>query len=141
MTADVENDGDGRRPRAWGERARPPMRRPTRIVQVRLGGEGGRSVHMAIGLDREDCAEARPLEVFVTVDKDGSVFRGLLDTIARFVSAELQRGAPLREVVKMLRHVHFEPSGMVSDHEAIADCSSIVDLVGQLLAHEFPEAP
>ncbi len=137
MTADGENDGD--RGHAWGERVRPPSRRPNRTVQVRLGGEEGRAVHVQIGLDRDDCPEARPVEVFVTVDKEGAVFKGLLDTIARFASLGLQLGAPLPVIVKMLRHVHFEPSGMVGDHETVKRCTSIVDLVGRVLAAEFPE--
>lgn len=134
MTADVENDGD--RP-THGQRVRPPMRRPNLTTAARLGGPTqGRNVHVTIGLEGD-----RPIEVFITIDKEGSIFRGLLDTIARFISAELQRGAPLSEVVKMLRDVRFEPSGMVSGHEAITHATSIVDLVGQLVAHEFPEAP
>lgn len=130
MIADAENDGD--RGPAWGTRKRPPTRRDNVTLAARIGGPDGKNVHVTIGFD----GAGKAVEVFVTVDKEGSVFRGLLDTVARLASAELQRGAGVAEVVKQLRGARFEPSGIVVGHPTITDCVSVVDLVGQMLAAE-----
>lgn len=127
MTADTENDGD-RGGLRWGQRLPLPSRRAHTITGAHVQGHG---VHLTI-----ESVAGRPVAVAVEIHKEGSPFRGLLSTVADLVSGNLQRGAPVAEVVETLRGVHFEPSGDVTGHPTITACTSIVDLVGQMLAAE-----
>ncbi len=112
----------------WGQRIALPSRRPNSTTTAHVQGHG---VHLTV-----DYSGSHPIAIAIEVHKEGSVFRGLMYAIADLVSGNLQRGAPVDEVVMMLRAVHLEPSGMVSGHPTITDCTSIVDLVGQMLAAE-----
>ena len=130
MTADTENDGD--RGPAWGSWKRPPRRRANLTTEARIGGDGGHKVHITIDLD----GDGKPVEITIAVHKEGAVFRGMLDALAASMSQSLQHGASLAEVADRLIGIRFEPDGAVYGHPTITACTSIVDLVGQMLAAE-----
>lgn len=77
-------------------------------------------------------------ELFVTVAKVGSTLKGLLDSWSRMVSVALQYGMPLWKVVSMEKDFEFEPRGDV-EAEGFKTCRSIIDLVIQVIANEYPE--
>ncbi len=92
--------------------------------------------------------EGRPGEIFVTMAKQGSTIRGLLDAWARSISLNLQYGAPVNELFGKFRHQKFEPSGFIKNEgggamdekvRPIRTASSIVDYVAQFMLNNFGE--
>src|SRR5262249_36959920 len=72
--------------------------------------------------------DGSPGEIFVTISKEGSTIRGLMDSVAMLTSYSLQYGVPLRTLVDKFRGVHFEPAGLTANPE-IPQASSIVDYI------------
>lgn len=68
-------------------------------------------------------------EVFVNLSKEGSTARALMEAWAKAVSLGLQFGVPLEKFVNSFTHIRFEPAGIVSGHDQIKMCSSLIDLV------------
>ena len=91
--------------------------------------------------------DGRPGEIFVTIAKQGSTIRGLIDSWALSISMNLQYGAPVNELFGKFRHQKFEPAGFVrySDEPGKLDMgkniirtsSSIVDYVAQFMLNNF----
>ncbi len=90
-----------------------------------------------------------PGEIFVTMAKEGSTIRGLMDAWARSVSLNLQYGVPVSELFGKFRHQKFEPSGFVKNVEGgvidekikpIRTAASIVDYVAQFMLNNFAES-
>ena len=88
----------------------------------------------------------KPGEVFVTMHKEGSTIRGLMDAWATSVSLNLQYGVKLNALFGKFRHQKFEPSGFVkndsggnidNDINQIRSASSIVDYVSQFMLNNF----
>lgn len=71
-------------------------------------------------------------EVFITVDKVGTLASGALDNAAMMISMLLQYGVPLEVIAGKLRHSRFTPNGFTGDSE-IPSCSSPLDLLAQWL--------
>ena len=80
--------------------------------------------------------DGSPGEVFLRMNKEGSVISGLMDTIATMTSILLQYGVPLESLVDKFSHVRFEPSGFTTNKE-IPIAKSIVDYVFRWLALKF----
>ena len=90
--------------------------------------------------------DGKPGEIFITMHKQGSTIRGLMDAWATSVSLNLQYGAPVETLFGKFRHQKFEPSGFVRnsrpgelDEHApiIRTASSIVDYVAQFMLNNF----
>jgi len=60
-----------------------------------------------------DCMTTTSREIFVTMHKQGSTIRGLIDAWATTVSLNLQYGASVKDLFNKFRHQKFEPSGFV----------------------------
>jgi len=125
------------------------MRRQKDLPQTRksithrfdLSGHKG---YLTVGL----YDDGKPGEIFVTMAKEGSTIRGLMDAWARSVSFNLQLGVPVSELFGKFRHQRFEPSGFVKNVEGgeldkkamiIRSASSIVDYVAQFMLLHFGE--
>jgi len=80
--------------------------------------------------------DGKPGEIFITMAKQGSVIRGLMDSFATSVSIALQYGVPLEVLVAKFAHVRFEPNGF-SSNPAIGYAKSIVDYVFRWLDLKF----
>ncbi len=80
--------------------------------------------------------DGTPGEIFVTISKEGSTIRGLMDSVAMLTSYSLQYGVPLRTLVEKFRGVHFEPAGFTSNPE-IPQASSLVDYIFRWLGLKF----
>ncbi len=119
---------------AWGDRKRPPQKRRNRTSEARIGHEGGHKIHLTVDIDEAE----RPCAIWVEMHKEGAPFRSTLDTVAALASRLLQCGQSLREVAGEMLGIRFEPSGPVVGHDAITECTSLVDLLGQMLLAEFP---
>jgi len=80
--------------------------------------------------------DGTPGEVFITMNKEGSVIKGLVDSFATAISIGLQYGVPLKLWVDKFAHVRFEPSGFTQNPQ-IRVAKSIVDYVFRWLALKF----
>jgi ribonucleoside-diphosphate reductase alpha chain len=90
----------------------------------------------------------KPGEIFITMAKQGSTIRGLMDAWATSVSLNLQYGASINDLFGKFRHQKFEPSGFVRNVNGgeldgklkqIKMASSIVDYVAQFMLANFGE--
>jgi ribonucleoside-diphosphate reductase alpha chain len=116
----------------------------TRISLTHKFDIGGHEGYLTVGLYKD----GKPGEVFVTMSKEGSTIRGLMDAWATSVSMNLQYGATVLDLFKKFRNQKFEPSGFVrneADGELdiaappIRTASSIVDYVAQFMISRFGE--
>ena len=122
-----------------GERMKLPQTRKSITHKFEIAGHEG---YLTIGL----YDDGKPGEIFVTMHKQGSTTRGLLDAWATSVSVNLQYGASVTDLFKRFRHQKFEPAGFVKnlgggeidEHiNQIRTSSSIVDYVAQFMMNNF----
>ncbi len=106
-----------------------PDERRSITHKFRVGEQEG---YVTVGL----YDDGTPGEVFVTISKEGSTIRGLMDSVAVLTSVALQYGVPLEDLVRKFRGVHFEPSGLTSNPD-IPIASSIVDYIFRWLEKRF----
>ncbi len=124
------------------EREHLPQTRKSVTHKFELGDHKG---FLTVGL----YDDGRPGEIFVTIAKQGSTIRGLIDAWALSMSMNLQYGAPVSELFGMFRHQKFEPAGFVRNSDvlgkldegklAIRTASSIVDYIAQFMLNNFGE--
>jgi len=91
--------------------------------------------------------DGRPGEIFVTMSKQGSTVRGLIDSWSLSMSINLQYGASVKDLFGRFRHQKFEPAGFVRNSDErgkldesqvpIRTASSIVDYVAQFMLNNF----
>lgn len=93
---------------------------------------GGHEGYIHVGLYED----GTPGEVFLRMNKEGSVISGLMDAVALLTSFALQYGVPLEFLVNKFSHVRFEPSGFTNNPE-IPMAKSIMDYVYRWLGKKF----
>jgi ribonucleoside-diphosphate reductase alpha chain len=111
------------------ERTHLPPERRSITHKFRVGEQEG---YVTVGL----FDDGRPGEVFITISKEGSTIRGLMDSVAVLTSLALQYGVPLEDLVRKFRGVHFEPQGL-TDNPEIPSASSIIDYIFRWLERRF----
>ncbi len=114
-------------------RTRLPDERRSVTHKFRVGDQEG---YVTVGL----FDDGRPGEVFITISKEGSTIRGLMDSVAVLTSLALQYGVPLEDLVRKFRGVHFEPAGFTGNPE-LPKASSIVDYIFRWLEAKFVGRP
>ena len=110
-------------------RRRLPDERPSITHKFRVGEQEG---YITVGL----FDDGRPGELFITISKEGSTIRGLMDSVAVLTSLALQYGVPLKDLVRKFRGVHFEPAGFTQNPE-LPQASSLVDYIFRWLEARF----
>ena len=124
-----------------GERAKMPQTRKSITHKFDIAGHEG---YLMIGL----YDNGKPGEIFVSMHKQGSTIRGLMDAWATSVSLNLQYGANINDLFDKFRHQKFEPSGFIRNMgggeldkkiRQIRTASSIVDYVSQFMLTTFGE--
>jgi ribonucleoside-diphosphate reductase alpha chain len=110
-------------------RRRLPDERHSITHKFRVGEQEG---YVTVGLFED----GTPGEIFVTISKEGSTIRGLMDSVAMLTSYALQYGVPLRTLVDKFKGVHFEPAGFTA-HPEIPQASSLVDYIFRWLELRF----
>ncbi len=124
-----------------GERIRLPQTRRSLVHKFDIAGHEG---FLIVGM----YDNGKPGEVFISMHKQGSTIRGLMDAWATSVSLNLQYGATINDLFGKFRHQKFEPSGFVrnmtggeldSKVKQIRTASSIVDYVSQFMLTNFGE--
>ena len=112
-------------------RKRLPDKRPSIAHKFNVDGHEG---YIHVGLYEN----GQPGEVFIRMNKEGSVISGLMDTIGILTSITLQYGVPLESLIKKFIDVRFEPSGYTSNSE-IPMAKSLMDYIFRWLEMEFLE--
>ncbi|MDO8509098.1 MAG: LAGLIDADG family homing endonuclease [Nanoarchaeota archaeon] len=124
------------------ERIPMPQTRKSLTHKFEIAGHTG---FLTVGL----YDDGRPGEIFVTMSKQGSTIRGLMDAWARSISMNLQYGASVNDLFGKFRHQKFEPAGFVKNEgggsidnkiKAIRTASSFVDYVSQFMLNNFGES-
>ena len=110
-------------------RERLPDERKALTHHFQVGGHDG---YVTVGL----YPDGRPGEIFFRVTKEGSTVNGLMDSLGISMSMALQHGVPLKDLVRKLAHLRFEPAGMTNNPK-IRVAKSIPDYVARWLALEF----
>jgi len=80
--------------------------------------------------------DGSPGELFVTMAKQGSTIRGLLDAFSIAVSNCLQHGVPVNRLVEKFRYMDFEPRGW-TPNERIGQARSVVDYIFRWIGIRF----
>lgn len=86
---------------------------------------GGQTVYLRTG----EYADGRLGEIFVDVNKHGSLLRDMVSAVAIAVSVGLQYGVPLAEFVRLFKGLSFPPAGDVEGDPRIPEASSLLDYV------------
>ncbi len=114
-------------------RERLPDERKAITHHFQVGGHDG---YVTVGL----YPDGRPGEIFFRVTKEGSTVNGLMDSLGISMSMALQHGVPLKDLVRKLAHLRFEPAG-ATNNPKIRFAKSIPDYVARWLALEFLSEP
>ncbi len=111
------------------QRERLPDERKAVTHHFQVGGHDG---YVTVGL----YPDGRPGELFFRVTKEGSTVNGLMDSLGISMSMALQHGVPLKDLVRKLAHMRFEPAG-ATNNPKIRFAKSIPDYVARWMALEF----
>jgi len=107
-----------------------PTRRTGFTQKVKIDG-------VSVYLNAGEYEDGRLGEIFLDIDKTGSILKALFNCFCIAVSIGLQHGVPLGRFVKLFLFVKFEPAGMVSGHDKIASAQSIIDFAFRELAIHY----
>lgn len=80
--------------------------------------------------------DGKPGELFIVMNKQGSIISGLMDAFATAISMNLQYGVPLNVLVKKFQHTRFEPSGFTNNKD-LPIASSVIDYIFRWLEKKF----
>jgi ribonucleoside-diphosphate reductase alpha chain len=75
-------------------------------------------------------------EIFINISKEGSTLSGFADSLATIISIALQYNVPLKEFVRKLSHVKFEPNGF-TDNPDIRIAHSLIDYIFRFLGLKY----
>jgi len=76
-------------------------------------------------------------EVFLDLNKEGTLLRSVMNCFAIAVSLGLQYGVPLEEYVDVFTFTRFEPNGQVIGHDNLKRATSIIDFIFRDLAINY----
>ncbi len=76
-------------------------------------------------------------EIYVSCGRQGSLTKGLLDSMSTTISEMLQYGVPAEDIASMYRGQKYEPSGIVTGHPYIKFVDSISDLISKIIDIEL----
>ena len=80
--------------------------------------------------------DGTPGELFISIAKQGSTLRGVMDAFATSASYALQYGVPLKKFVRTFTNTSFAPAGITDDAE-IRTASSIIDYIFRRLGKTY----
>ncbi len=76
-------------------------------------------------------------ELYVSCGRQGSLTKGLLDSMSTTISEMLQYNIPAKDIARMYRGQKYEPSGLVTGHPYIKSVDSISDLISKIIDIEL----
>ncbi|HEY5549709.1 MAG TPA: vitamin B12-dependent ribonucleotide reductase [Candidatus Saccharimonadales bacterium] len=115
--------------KAFGQRDELPRVRNSKTFKFTLAGTRG---YFIAG----EYDDGRPGELFVSIAKQGSTLRGVMDAFAVSVSHGLQYGVPLKKLIRSFTHTSFAPSGITDDPD-IRTASSLIDYIFRRLGKTY----
>jgi ribonucleoside-diphosphate reductase alpha chain len=80
--------------------------------------------------------DGTPGELFVSIAKQGSTLRGVMDAFAVSVSFGLQFGVPLKKYVRTFTNTSFAPAGITDDPD-VRTASSLIDYIFRRLGKSY----
>ncbi len=104
------------------ERTKLPHKRNGYVQKCNIGGH---KFYMHTG----EYNDGSLGEIFLTLHKDGTITQGLMNAFSMAVSLGLQYGVPLQEYIDAFTSTRFEPNGIVTGHDSIKTCTSILDAI------------
>jgi ribonucleoside-diphosphate reductase alpha chain len=104
-----------------------PSRRAGYTQKVKIDGH---SIYLRTG----EYEDGHVGEIFLDINKEGTLLRSMMNCFAVAVSLGLQYGVPLEEYVDVFTFSRFEPNGMVQGHDNIKRATSIIDFIFRDLA-------
>jgi ribonucleoside-diphosphate reductase alpha chain len=104
-----------------------PSRRAGYTQKVKIDGH---SIYLRTG----EYEDGNLGEIFLDINKEGTLLRSMMNCFAVAVSLGLQYGVPLEEYVDVFTFSRFEPNGMVQGHDNIKRATSIIDFIFRDLA-------
>lgn len=112
-----------------------PLRRRciTQTVKIRPREGNHQTVHYSVGL----YPDGRPAELFIDVSKAGAALKGWCGEAGMMLSIALQHGTPLQTILDLFIGTRNDPSGEVTGHPRITQCTSIMDLIARDMAITF----
>jgi hypothetical protein len=124
------------RPVAGARPAQPPLRRELpsrRRGYTQRATIGGHRIYIRTG----EYADGSLGELQVTLPREGTAMRGLIDSVSAAVSLGLQHGVPLEEYVEAFTLTRFGPAGAVEGDTDVAHATSPLDYVFRNLAINY----
>ncbi|MCL2851900.1 MAG: vitamin B12-dependent ribonucleotide reductase [Defluviitaleaceae bacterium] len=76
-------------------------------------------------------------EIYISSGRQGTLTKGLLESLSQTISEMLQYGVPPSDIARMYRGQKFEPSGYVTGHPYIKFVDSISDLISKVIDIEL----
>jgi ribonucleoside-diphosphate reductase alpha chain len=107
-----------------------PSRRQGYTQKAKIGGH---SVYLRTG-SYEDGSLG---EIFLDINKEGTLLRSMMNCFAIAVSLGLQYGVPLEEFTDVFTFTKFEPNGPVVGHDNVKMATSIIDFIFRDLAINY----
>ncbi len=107
-----------------------PGRRKGYTQKVKIGGH---NIYLRTG----EYEDGKLGEMFLDINKEGTLLRSMMNCFAVAVSLGLQYGVPLEEFVKMFTFTRFEPNGLVIGHDQVKRATSIIDFIFRDLAINY----
>jgi len=147
LTTSKETDSSGKSAKK-GESVTEAIKEIVKVVEVnkprrmRLPDErkaithkfliAGHKGYVTVGL----YDNGQPGEIFITMNKEGTVISGLMDAFAASISLALQYGVPMKALVNKFVHMRFEPSGFTNNPK-IRIAKSVIDYLFRWMALKF----
>ena len=107
-----------------------PSKRSGYTQKVKMGGH---NIYLRTG----EYQDGHLGEIFLDINKEGTLLRSMMNCFAVAVSLGLQYGVPLDEFVEVFTFTRFEPNGPVIGHENIKRATSIIDFIFRDLAINY----
>lgn len=107
-----------------------PSKRSGYTQKVKIGGH---TVYLRTG----EYEDGQVGEIFLDLNKEGTLLRSIMNCFAIAVSLGLQYGVPLEEYVDVFTFTRFEPNGHVTGHDNLKRATSIIDFMFRDLALNY----
>ena len=111
-------------------RVKPSGIRTARVHEAAIGG-------LKLYITTSFYEDGRLGELYVSSGRQGSLTKGLLDSISTTISEMLQYGVPPQDIARMYRGQKYEPHGFISGHPYIKHADSISDLISKIIDIEL----
>jgi len=107
-----------------------PHRRRGYTQKVQIGGH---KIYLKTG----EYEDGKLGEIFLDLNKEGTLLRSMMNCFAISVSLGLQYGVPLEDYVNLFTFTRFEPNGLVMGHDHVKRSTSIIDFIFRDLAINY----